>query len=436
MKKAALFIFIILSTLLFGQNINWKTYYTGPYYGGNLGSDVIDIFSPPSGKVYIFYQTQSGILASSADNGNTWSDVILSPRISLNSALVCANGKIAASAYGSGNLLTLFSDNFNDSSRTWKTVMGGLPAGYSEINFISDSGSNIYAVLNPYTTVLPKRIYYLADKDTNWVQRYNGLPDTLAINTLITKGENTVFLGTNNQGIYRSDDKGSNWLKVSTGPKGWNINSFLIVKGEIYTASNLGVFVSKDNGLNWIAVNNGLPSGSVWSIVLNKDNNIFALASDTTANTKRIYYSSDMGQNWSAISNPAVKYGISKIAVNSNGYLFAIDGNAIHYTSSPVTEVKQSSQMGIQPELFSLSQNYPNPFNPATSISYRIPEAQHVRLTINDILGKEVRVLVNENKASGSYSVQFNAGNLPSGLYIYTLEAGIYKESRKLLLLK
>jgi hypothetical protein len=88
------------------------------------------------------------------------------------------------------------------------------------------------------------------------------------------------------------------------------------------------------------------------------------------------------------------------------------------------------------PENYTLSQNYPNPFNPSTVINYQLPEAAHVSLRIYDMLGCEVASLVNEKKDAGAYSASFNAGSLPSGVYIYTLQAGRFSQSRKLMLLK
>ena len=86
--------------------------------------------------------------------------------------------------------------------------------------------------------------------------------------------------------------------------------------------------------------------------------------------------------------------------------------------------------------LFELNQNYPNPFNPNTTIKYSIPNAGMVTLKVFDVLGKEVTTLVNEEKSAGSYSVNFNAANLPSGVYFYCLKSGGFVETKKLLLLK
>jgi len=86
--------------------------------------------------------------------------------------------------------------------------------------------------------------------------------------------------------------------------------------------------------------------------------------------------------------------------------------------------------------VYELSQNYPNPFNPTTTIDYSIGSPGLATLKVYDMLGTEVASLVNENKEAGSYSVEFNASNLPSGIYFYTLISGNFMETKKLILLK
>jgi hypothetical protein len=85
---------------------------------------------------------------------------------------------------------------------------------------------------------------------------------------------------------------------------------------------------------------------------------------------------------------------------------------------------------------YNVSQNYPNPFNPTTRISYSIAEAGFVTLKIFDILGREVSTLVNEEKGAGMYDVIFNASDLTTGVYIYTLQVNGYSQSRKMILLR
>ena len=88
------------------------------------------------------------------------------------------------------------------------------------------------------------------------------------------------------------------------------------------------------------------------------------------------------------------------------------------------------------PKKFELSQNYPNPFNPTTTIRFNLPEAGNVKLTLFNILGQELQTLVNEFKESGVHTINFNASELNSGMYIYKIEAGTFVQTRKMTLVK
>jgi hypothetical protein len=81
-------------------------------------------------------------------------------------------------------------------------------------------------------------------------------------------------------------------------------------------------------------------------------------------------------------------------------------------------------------------QNYPNPFNSVTNIKYSIVKASNVKIKIYDILGNEVRTLVNDFHQPGFYNIMFNASKLSSGVYLYRLEAEDFTDTKKLILLK
>lgn len=90
----------------------------------------------------------------------------------------------------------------------------------------------------------------------------------------------------------------------------------------------------------------------------------------------------------------------------------------------------------INLKTYKLLQNFPNPFNPVTVIQYDIPKESFVTLKIYDVAGKEIKELVNEMQVTGSYKVSFNAVELPSGIYFYTLKAGDFTETKRMLLVK
>ena len=105
-----------------------------------------------------------------------------------------------------------------------------------------------------------------------------------------------------------------------------------------------------------------------------------------------------------------------------------IDGS---YSYSPEVEVELTS-----PDIYSLSQNYPNPFNPSTKISYTITRNEIVNLSVYNVLGKEIAVLVNELQSPGSYAITFSADDLPGGVYFYKLETPGFTKTSKMILLK
>jgi hypothetical protein len=106
----------------------------------------------------------------------------------------------------------------------------------------------------------------------------------------------------------------------------------------------------------------------------------------------------------------------------------------LYYDRFMLTGIKEKpGQVAVS---YSLSQNYPNPFNPSTKIEFTIPLNGFVSVKVYDILGKEVAVLVNKYMTTGSYSIDFNAANLTSGVYFYKITAGDYSDTKKMMLLK
>ena len=98
------------------------------------------------------------------------------------------------------------------------------------------------------------------------------------------------------------------------------------------------------------------------------------------------------------------------------------------------TEISYLGELSV--ETYELAQNYPNPFNPETVIYYQIPESGEVSLKVYDMLGRELRTLVNQTQNQGRYEVKFNARDLASGVYIYRLQVNDFVTSKKMMLIK
>ena len=140
----------------------------------------------------------------------------------------------------------------------------------------------------------------------------------------------------------------------------------------------------------------------------------------------------------------AVRVGYMILAKNGASVQFtAVDPNAptsgtigvtsVQWTSATPTSVQAVSTV---PGEFNLSQNYPNPFNPSTTIRFTLPSSQQVTLKVYNLLGAEVATLVNQTVEAGESSVRFDGAGLPSGMYLYKLQAGAMTQTRRMMLVK
>ncbi len=199
---------------------------------------------------------------------------------------------------------------------------------------------------------------------------------------------------------------------------------------------------------------------------------LWASVRPTIVGKDRIYTVNTTDGDTTLVGSAGVNTVIPHIAFNPTGKLYAISGistqtNSLYTldtldasatlvgstgmqgilaitmrTDTLVTSVPDDQAAGV-PASFGLSQNYPNPFNPSTVIKYTVggirdqgSGVSEVRLVVYDLLGREVEVLVNETRQPGTYSVPFDGSNLPSGVYMYRLQAGSFVGVKKLILLK
>ena len=112
---------------------------------------------------------------------------------------------------------------------------------------------------------------------------------------------------------------------------------------------------------------------------------------------------------------------------NQAGYITAIYGATV--------DIDDEYHKPTKPDVFALNQNFPNPFNATTRIGFQIPEDADVEFSVYNILGEKV-VEITERKAKGSYSIMFETDDMPTGVYLYTLKAGKYEASKRMMILK
>ncbi len=137
-------------------------------------------------------------------------------------------------------------------------------------------------------------------------------------------------------------------------------------------------------------------------------------------------------QQWKTVSlsNITIKSGVNKVLrleVITGGF------NINWISFQKTTDVEEHKEI---PKQFKLNNNFPNPFNPETTISYELASQSYVMLKIYDPLGRLVSILVNGEETAGKHLIQWDASNFSSGIYFYCLDAGLFKETKKLILLR
>ena len=168
-----------------------------------------------------------------------------------------------------------------------------------------------------------------------------------------------------------------------------------------------------------------------WSTATELNNKGFEIERATKISSSNLIWTTVGFVNGNGTTNELKTYSFTDKNVPANSYIYRLkqidfDGTFVY---SPEIEVNI-----VSPIVFELSQNYPNPFNPATLIKYQIPQDGFVTLKVYDLLGSEVKSLVNEFKKAGYYEIEFNANDLPSGVYLYKLQSEAFSSVKKMIL--
>jgi hypothetical protein len=260
----------------------------------------------------------------------------------------------------------------------------------------SDARHNYY---NPIQAT-PRGFFdgIIQGSSSGWAATLDNLVTTespLKINISGSRNTNQFFL---NAEVTRTGSVADNDLVIH----------FVVVE-DLYYAGNNGISDHKHVMRKMFPT----PNGQTFSINLNE--------------TKDVEQTIDIDPPWDADSLNVVVF------VQSSGSKTVYQSETINYNDLTTTGVGNENSL---PKEFSLQQNYPNPFNPSTSIKFTIPESGFTTLKVYNILGNEVTTLISEELTQGSFSVKFDASELPSGVYLYTLTSNNFNETKKMLLLK
>ncbi len=310
----------------------------------------------------------------------------------------------------------------------WTSVYNGPePSQNGEITVMSDldQSHNIYITgrsLGTGTNFDYATIKYNSAGVQQWAARYNGPGNYYDFPYGIkADGSGNVYVTGRSDGSGTSSDFAT--IKYnSIGEQQW-----------VTRYSSPGM---TGDGANSLAVDG---SGNVYVTG-------FSPGNGTSTDYVTIKYNSNGDQIWKIVYDNGSGNSASDIpyslVLDNTGNVFVTGASTATSFGEDFCTIKYTQSVGIRqlssdiPEQFSLSQNYPNPFNPSTKISYELRVTNYVMLKVYDVLGNEVKTLVNEKQNAGTYEVSFDASNFSSGSYFYKLESNGYIETKKMLLIK
>ena len=374
----------------------------------------------------------AGVILLTTNAGTTW--------VSKANATVGANGVYAICGISATTCLVstspanTFVFKTTDGGTTWAQVFTQVGGFVDDIRMKDATTGFMYG--DPVGTRWS--LWKTTNAGTTWDSAGLYLPQAAAEagwnNAMFIDG-NAIWFGTNNTKVYKSINFGATGSWVSGATTG-SANSYSVAfnNAKGFSGTSAAV-VSTDAGLTYTATT-FLGAGNIYAINAVKNTNKFWFE---RANI--VYASTDNGTTWAAqyTGTAGVTYQAMSIVLSGStlrGWTLSNTGEIIMFDQQNVVTGVNPVYTATTPNNYNLSQNYPNPFNPTTRINFALPKSGLVTLKVYNILGKEVATLVNEVKNIGTYSVDFNASNLSSGIYFYKLEVNGYSEVKKMSLIK
>ena len=238
-----------------------------------------------------------------------------------------------------------------------------------------------------------------------WYERSTGLPADYFVRKVVPdpKDYNTAFTlinGFSSQKIFKTTNRGISWSDITGNLPDVPVADLVVNplnNNKLYLGSEMGCFETSDAGVTWIRWNNGLPDAAIIT---------------------------------------EMKF-IDSTSINGKFFVVAgTFGRSIWIREAGTDDVTGIVNIASSPDKFELEQNYPNPFNPLTVIQFSIPASGFVQLKVFDISGKEVQTPVNGYLNAGTHKINFAAGNLASGVYLYRLTTASYSKVKKMILLR
>jgi photosystem II stability/assembly factor-like uncharacterized protein len=439
--KISIFFLIFLLALIPCRIINSQPQYIYTEQNSGVTSSLTSASMAGNYSLYqVWICGSGGVVLKTTNEGNNW--------ISANNGIPNSLNLTNISCKARDTVLT--TGNTGTTAYVFRTVNGGSnwslvftqPNGH--INAIwMRNGLNGFMEGNPVGGRWS--LWKTTNGGLNWDSAGMYIPQSgteTGWNNSLALMYNVILFGTNNSRIYKSTNSGQSFSYITTPEQ--NSTALWIYWDTVYVSfvysGGNNIYASTNGGNNWTQIScpdtgsfNGFCPGYV-GVESYPPMGVYAIRNNT-----KVYYSGSAWGNFygeytapSGIYNHmaydvGVSYWHFSWAVRSNGGITRISlfrGGAVTKLSSFI------------PADFSLSQNYPNPFNPNTNINFQISKTSDVKLIVFDVLGREIANIVNEQLLPGTYEIEWDGTNYPSGVYFYKLITAGYTGTRKMVLLK
>lgn len=379
--------------------------------------------------IWGFAVGDSGVIRKTVTGGSTWSIQNYSTLSSFRKTMIF-NSDLTFVCGDSGIVIKTTNGGSN-----WQNISPAGAFNFYDMDFLD---------LNTGIVVGQQRHFaYTPNAGVNWITGQLNVPgpanldytcvDLIDAYTSFVASKDTLIAGNYTVYIHKSTNNGVSYSQVfsysSTQHCPFIDLQFLNANTGYAAVKNGNVFKTTNGGVNWTTYN--ITSAyDVNSIFFYNVNTGYACGSNGYLSK-----TTNGGVNWLSQNSPITT------TLNDNFFSDTLKGcsvgkSSMIFTSNGGTFTGVNSNGSEIPGKFSLYQNYPNPFNPVTKISFDIPQQSFTKLSIFNILGEEVSVVLNETIPAGKYEAEFDASGLPSGTYFYRLNSGDYSETRKMILIK
>jgi photosystem II stability/assembly factor-like uncharacterized protein len=315
-----------------------------------------------------------------------------------------------------------------DGGASWNIQTSGTRYHLNSVDFVNPHRGWIVGLFG--------RILFTNDGGQNWQRQYNGnsinwLNSVSFIDTL------TGWIVGDGGKIFKTMDGGVHWFQqYSNSNLDLNAVHFVDVQTGWIVGQNSIILNTTDGGINWSIQQSPITNltkgnNDLYSVFFTDICTGWAVGRDGI-----ILNTINGGLDWVQEICPTSNNLYSVYFPNrTSGWAVGSFGTVLKYSNS-LTRTNESSLISGVPGKIALMQNFPNPFNPLTTIDLNIPKISKVSLKIYNNLGEEVATLVSERLSRGSYSYEWNASNLASGVYLYRLETDGFIETKKMILMK